>query len=177
MIFNTVDIIRDLHFSDVIMSIVAPQINNKSTIWPTACLGYRRNIKQTIMRQVFLMSKESFSTLVDLFLVGFEIWDEIISGVYFIIYCLMLTVGYMARFIRCIVRIYADISISVLFKSYAVAISQNAPPSHRNMHMGAHSCYKIVHCGLFDALWDLRYVSISALTYWTNAVINCSRVI
>ena len=33
--------------------------------------------------------------------------------------------------------------------------SHNALFCNRNVHMCAHFCYKLVHCGIFDALWDL----------------------
>ena len=40
-------------------------------------------------------------------------------------------------------------------------ISHNAPFYNRNVHICAHFCYKIIHSGLSDALWDLWDWSIA----------------
>ena len=44
--------------------------------------------------------------------------------------------------------------------------SHNAPFCNRNVHMCAHFCYKMMHCGIFDALWDLSDGSTDTLTLY-----------
>ena len=45
-------------------------------------------------------------------------------------------------------------------------ISHNAPFCNRNVHMCAHFCCKMVHCGTFDELWDLLDGSTILAKIW-----------
>ena len=47
-------------------------------------------------------------------------------------------------------------------------VSHKAPLCNRNMHTCAHFCYKMVHCGIFYALWDLWDESL----FFTGCTVN-----